>query len=67
MTSIDDATPEEWDEIAKKFDKTFKTDGQLVREAKHKTKQIDNGPKFIENCFTLHKTQDCTQCCHSQY
>ena len=39
MTSIDDATPEEWDAVAKKFDRLEKTDGQLAREQKLKTLQ----------------------------
>ena len=39
MTSIDDATPEEWDAVAKKFDRLEKTDGQVAREQKLKTLQ----------------------------
>ena len=39
MTSIDDATPEECDAVAKKFDRLEKTDGQLAREQKLKTLQ----------------------------
>ena len=66
MTSIDDATPEEWDEIAKKFDKTFKTDGQLVREAKHKTKQLDKVNEKIDEYNNvnspIHYNQGQTEC-----
>lgn len=36
MTSINDATPDEWDAIANKFNTMPKTDGQLDREAKEK-------------------------------
>ena len=36
MTSINDATPDEWDAIADKFNTMPKTDGQLEREAKAK-------------------------------
>ena len=48
MTSIDDATPEEWDAVAKKFEKLSKTDGQLAREAKRKTKQITKVNKKLD-------------------
>jgi hypothetical protein len=40
MTSINDATPEEWDAIANKFNK-YETDGQESREAKRRMKQIE--------------------------
>ena len=40
MTSIDDATPEEWDALAKKFN-GYKTDGQEAREARRRETQIE--------------------------
>ena len=41
MTSINDATPDEWDAIANKFNTMPKTDGQLEREAKEEEKEVN--------------------------
>jgi len=43
MTSINDATPDEWDAIANKFNTIPKTDGELDREAKAKAKLYKQG------------------------
>ena len=70
MTSINDATPEEWDALYKKFN-GYKTDGQEVRESKRKTNQIEksskNSPKDYSKQYNnvnnpAHYNQGRTEC-----
>ena len=65
MTSIDDATPEEWDALAKKFN-GYKTDGQEAREARRRETQIEkvNGKLDTYNNVNhpSHYNQGQTEC-----
>jgi len=65
MTSIDDATPEEWDALAKKFN-GYKTDGQEAREARRRETQIEkvNGKLAAYNNVNhpSHYNQGQTEC-----
>ena len=65
MTSIDDATPEEWDALAKKFN-GYKTDGQEAREARRRETQIEkvNGELDTYNNVNhpSHYNQGQTEC-----
>ena len=65
MTSIDDATPEEWDALAKKFN-GYKTDGQEAREARRRETQIEkvNGKLDAYNNVNhpSHYNQGQTEC-----
>jgi hypothetical protein len=65
MTSIDNATPEEWDAIAKKFN-GYKTDGQMAREAKRRTKQINKVNEKLDEYNNVnspvHYNQGQTEC-----
>ena len=65
MTSIDDATPEEWDALAKKFN-GYKTDGQEAREVRRRGAQIEkvNGKLDTYNNVNhpSHYNQGQTEC-----
>jgi len=65
MTSINDATPDEWDAIAKKFNR-YKTDGQEAREARRRETQIEkvNGKLDTYNNVNhpSHYNQGQTEC-----
>ena len=65
MTSINDATPDEWDAVAKKFN-GYKTDGQEAREARRRETQIEkvNGKLDAYNNVNhpSHYNQGQTEC-----
>ena len=65
MTSINDATPDEWDAVAKKFN-GYKTDGQEAREARRRETQIEkvNGKLDTYNNVNhpSHYNQGQTEC-----
>ena len=61
--SIDEATPDEWDAVAKKFN-GYRTDGQESREAKRREKQTpkDYNKQYNNVNSPAHYNQGQTEC-----